>query len=580
MQTYAFDKDLPSLPVPPLEETCTRLLHWVQPLVDETAFVVTQKAVNTFLKNDGPLLQKELEALAAQKKENKSWLKPFWDAMYLEYRGSLPFHMNYFFQWRQKNATQKQDIFTDTAQIVLGILEYFQKLRQETLPPEKVRGQSMCMDHFRTMFYTRRPEKEKDTLHMVPGNGYGPVHIIVLHKNRFFALSIADEKGTSVSLETLARALEDIKKLPQGEGHTPVSATAATSRENAAGLRNILLQSPQNKKHMQCLEDALFVLCLDSGYTGQEAFCKALLKNAENRWYEKSLQVVVAEDGCTGFNFEHAGCDAGTWMHMLRFIDNRPVPQKEQSAIASVEEIIWDISQELATELEMAHKKFCDFSHKIDLYPVKITHLNKETIKKCKCSPDAFVQLAIQVSQYNTFSGLQSCYEAVSMRHFFQGRTECARPATNAAKALALALQDGLSTKTVRNLFIKAVEAHLTCMKDCKKGHGVERHMLGLYKMWQLKGKKLGINSEPILFKDSGYTTLTTSTVCTSSSGSSFLQYFGFGPVVNHGIGIGYGITSQDLNFILTTQNNNINLQAFAKELEKNLNSFHNILIE
>ncbi len=573
MGTYSFSQYLPSLPLPTLEDTCHRFLSWVEPLVSETIFADTKKTALWFMEKEGKLLQKELEKLIAQSDTNQNWLKPFWDSMYLEYRGALPINMSYFFQW--KSSIYDQNKFSEVAGVILSILNYFRKLSEESLPAEQIKGRALCMEHFRSMFYTRNPQLRRDVLHLVPNTK--PMHIVVAHQGHFFTLSISDENGI-VSKQALAKVLKDISHLTL-TNTTPVGAITTTERNNAAKIHTMLLQSSQNEKILQDIESALLVVCLDIGYKGELAFCEALLKaSGSNRWYDKSIQLILAEDGRIGFNLEHTGCDASSWMNMIHFISSTPLAQNKQEHVPVLKKLEWDISDELAQEIDLANEEFYNFAHKVKLYPLIINDINKQTIKQYKCSPDAFIQLAIQVSQYKVYGSLQSCYEAVSTRSFFQGRTECIRSSTAEAKALAQAMQDNLSNDNIRVLFLAATQEHITRMKDCQKGHGVERHLFGLYKIWQLKGEALGITKEPAIFNDLGYKALTTNTISTSSSGSEFLTYFGFGPVVVHGIGIGYGTTNNNINFILTTQNQDIGLKDFARELKETMTFFQSIL--
>jgi len=65
--TYSFQEDLPSLPIPELEETCKRYLDSLRPLQSAKEFADSQVAVKEFLKYDGPKLQKSLKEYAEGK---------------------------------------------------------------------------------------------------------------------------------------------------------------------------------------------------------------------------------------------------------------------------------------------------------------------------------------------------------------------------------------------------------------------------------------------------------------------------------------------------------------------------------
>lgn len=66
-RTFARQSELPKLPVPPLEDTCRRYLQALEGLQDPRDHEETKKAVEDFLKNDGPRIQQRLIAWAENK---------------------------------------------------------------------------------------------------------------------------------------------------------------------------------------------------------------------------------------------------------------------------------------------------------------------------------------------------------------------------------------------------------------------------------------------------------------------------------------------------------------------------------
>lgn len=54
----------------------------------------------------------------------------------------------------------------------------------------------------------------------------------------------------------------------------------------------------------------------------------------------------------------------------------------------------------------------------------------KGLIKKCKVSPDAFVQLALQLAYFKDSGSFAQTYEATTTRLYLNGRTETVRSCT------------------------------------------------------------------------------------------------------------------------------------------------------
>ncbi len=66
-RTFSRQHELPKLPVPPLEETCQRYLKALEGLQDPKDYEETKRAVEDFLKNDGPRIQERLQVWAEDK---------------------------------------------------------------------------------------------------------------------------------------------------------------------------------------------------------------------------------------------------------------------------------------------------------------------------------------------------------------------------------------------------------------------------------------------------------------------------------------------------------------------------------
>jgi hypothetical protein len=77
----AHQQGLPRLPLPRLEETCARYLDYVHPMLSAEEYEQTKQVVADF-SNSGRELQAKLLARDAES-PSTSYVKPFWDHMYL-----------------------------------------------------------------------------------------------------------------------------------------------------------------------------------------------------------------------------------------------------------------------------------------------------------------------------------------------------------------------------------------------------------------------------------------------------------------------------------------------------------------
>lgn len=74
----------------------------------------------------------------------------------------------------------------------------------------------------------------------------------------------------------------------------------------------------------------------------------------------------------------------------------------------------------------------------------------KSFIKQQKMSPDAFVQLALQLTYYKVHRKLVSTYESAGLRQYRLGRVDNIRAATFEALAWVKAMCDEIPEITVR----------------------------------------------------------------------------------------------------------------------------------
>ncbi len=66
----------------------------------------------------------------------------------------------------------------------------------------------------------------------------------------------------------------------------------------------------------------------------------------------------------------------------------------------------------------------------------------KGLIKKFKCSPDAYVQMIIQLAYHKFYGKNRPTYESAAVRRFQQGRTETCRTVSDESVAFTAAMAD------------------------------------------------------------------------------------------------------------------------------------------
>lgn len=86
---------------------------------------------------------------------------------------------------------------------------------------------------------------------------------------------------------------------------------------------------------------------------------------------------------------------------------------------------------------------FFRISEDLDYYAYRFTGFGKDWIKSAKCSPDAFIQMGLQLAHYKLYGNLVATYESASTRRFHYGRIDCIRSATMEALRWVQSMVDG-----------------------------------------------------------------------------------------------------------------------------------------
>lgn len=106
----------------------------------------------------------------------------------------------------------------------------------------------------------------------------------------------------------------------------------------------------------------------------------------------------------------------------------------------------WEIKHECKAAIENSMKVVTNLISDIDLRIYVHDHYGKGFMKKCRLSPDAYLQMALQLAYYRDAGKFDLTYEASMTRLFREGRTETVRPCTIEAAAWVKAMEDKTTT--------------------------------------------------------------------------------------------------------------------------------------
>ncbi|CAI7623199.1 unnamed protein product [Penicillium pancosmium] len=545
-----FEDSLPHLPVPSLEETGRRYLKSVHPLVSSSEFERTKSAVEAFIRpgGEGEPLQKRLLERAADPKVN-NWIAEWWnEAAYLGYRDPVIPYVSYFYSY--KDDRERRSPAKRAAAIATAALEFKAEVDAGSLEPEYMRGQPMAMSSYEYMFNCCRiPADPADFPRKY--SAAENQHIIVARKNQFFKVPLI-VNGQALNVSELEQQFQRIIDVAQPA--PPVGVLTVADRDHwTAARKKLVAADPANEQALKDIESSGFVICLDDAkpVTLEERAHQYWHGDGANRWFDKPLQFIVNDNGTAGFMGEHSMMD-GTPTHRLNdhvnnLIFNKKIDLSAKSVRAELPDpkaIRFHLNDESNEAIDIAaqyHRKQIA-SHELVVQAYQ--GYGKGLIKKFKCSPDAYVQMLIQLAYFKMYGKNRPTYESASTRKFQEGRTETTRTVSDESTAFCKAHHDtNTPREEVVKLFRAALAQHTKYTMDASDGRGVDRHLFGLKKLLQ-PGEKL-----PALYEDPAFAYSGSWYISSSQLSSEYFNGYGWSQVIDDGFGIAYMINENSLNF-------------------------------
>ncbi|XP_028983363.1 choline O-acetyltransferase [Betta splendens] len=567
-------EDLAKLPLPALKDTLDTYLRCMRHLLTEEQFKRTQSAVTQFGAPGGvgELLQAKL---TERRESTANWVYDYWlNDMYLNNRLALPVNSSPAMVFPQQNFRAPIDSLRFAAHLISGVLEYKTVLDARALPVEYARGQlagtPLCMEQYYRLFTSYRlPGPERDTLVAQESSVMPePEHIIVACKNQFFVLDVVIN-FRRLNERDLLTQLDKIVKMANGgeEPQPPIGLLTSDGRTEWAASRSVLMRESTNRDSLDMIERCLCLVCLDdaSGPELSDSTRATLMlhgggpaKSGGNRWYDKPMQFVVGADGCCGVVCEHSPFEGIVLVqcteYLLKYMIGSPsklVRAASVSELPAPRRLRWKCSPEIHKLLASSANTLQRLVRNLDMDVHKFYDYGKEFIKKQKMSPDAYIQVALQLAYYRCHGRPVSTYESASIRRFQEGRVDNIRSATPEALAFVQAMTDGkLSTsdKEKMDLLRRAITAQTKYTILAITGLAIDNHLLGLREIaHEMRLEK------PEMFRDEGYLISNQFILSTSQVPTTVEMFCCYGPVVPNGYGACYNPQSDHIIFSVSS---------------------------
>uniref|UniRef100_A0A3B4FE46 Carnitine O-acetyltransferase-like n=1 Tax=Pundamilia nyererei TaxID=303518 RepID=A0A3B4FE46_9CICH len=476
-----YQQALPTQPVPTLQHTCERYLILLEPFVEVDELKRTKQLVQEFLKPGGvgEKLQKGLEKKALN---TDNWLADYMvQTDYLDNRLPVVAYSNISGSFPRMDFRDKQGQIRCAAKVIRAILDFKTMIDNETIPVDYLRGKPLCMNQYSQLLSSCRiPGLEMDSVVFHGKTSYPSRYITLAYNSQFFMVDVYNSDGTPLTVHQLCVQLERICSSSLETSTEPVGILTSLNRDSWNKCYDRLIQDKPNKEALSAIQRSICVVCLDKampqvpddmysrGNVLQMMHGGGSQWNSANRWFDKSVQFIIGEDGAFGNNISHSCADGTIGMTLTDYVSasikKLEIIESPTVPLPTPQKLHFNITADIKKAIEEAKQSIDNFDlHIIDFSYILFLH-----------SIPTFLELGVH---------RQHCasYEAASMRLFRQGRVGEIPSTSSASVAFVMAFNDPNKKNTEKvDLLRKAIEVHKWNTSMEISGQTVFGHFLGL----------------------------------------------------------------------------------------------------
>ncbi|XP_052836030.1 choline O-acetyltransferase [Drosophila gunungcola] len=638
---FGFPDTLPKVPVPSLDETMADYIRALEPITTPAQLERTKELIRQFTapQGIGPRLH---QYLLDKREAEDNWAYYYWlNEMYMDIRIPLPINSNPGMVFPPRRFKTVHDVAHFAARLLDGIMSHKEMLDSGELPLERAasreKNQPLCMaQYYRLLGSCRRPGVDQDSQYLPSRERLNDEdrHVVVICRNQMYCVVLqASDRGKLSASEIASQILYVLSDAPCLPGKpAPVGLLTAEPRSRWARDREMLQLDERNQRNLELIETAQVVLCLDEplagnfnarGFTGatptvhragdrdETNMAHEMIHgggseyNSGNRWFDKTMQLIICTDGTWGLCYEHS-CSEGIAVVQLlekiyKNIEEHPDEDNglPQHHLPPPERLEWHVGQPLQLRFTQASQSVDKCIDDLDFYVYRYQSYGKSFIKSCQVSPDVYIQLALQLAYYKLYGHLVATYESASTRRFLHGRVDCIRAASTEALEWAKAMCQGeganvplesdredeeesrkvkfsiYSKDHLRELFRCAVARQTEVMVKNILGNGIDIPLLGLR---EASVEVTGEMHE--LFKDEAYNISQCFLLSTSQVACSTDSFMGYGPVTPRGYGCSYNPQPEQIVFCVSAfySCEDTSASRYAKSLQDSLDIMRDLL--
>lgn len=580
------------LPLPDFDSAISRLKYWIEPLLDEDSKARSYAAIDAFVQQEGMALYQEL-AEKTQEISPKSWLLALWQEQFLTEQESLPLtgsNLTMKVDWHApQHGLKRIAHFAITMAHIHKRYEENPQTFAEIL--QIAETEKSCQAQFSILRGAcRRPKETRDELIIrnPEDNAKSARHIIVMYRGHGWKIQIMDEKGGIATPAQLENVLYELVQTTTENNDIPFAAPSILPHDIAIEIYKQLLCRDENNRIMQSINQAWFVLSLDSTHYNDdaEAFFAAAFGQGDGFWAYKPINYLYhLKDDRIFLHFDRVSLDPVAAKEMLdagqALFAQGPFPRKNQLPDnLNLSAINWTIDgrkinensqqsriDEMDGSFKVIYEALGDYQRRteqmmVTVYDVFMTDDERRLLNDY--ADTAVIQILLQYAQLEVYGKVKNTCEIIDMRRYFEGRTDVIPSVTADTLALVQALHENEADV---GLLRAANNAHLKRQKLTQSGGGIYGLWLALHSLAEQKNLTLPI------FSDKGLSALSKPFVVTLESGAPRgAGHIVFPPPDKQGLSVSYASGRNYFNFVFTHQRNKVNeVEKFTRAIGSGL---------
>ncbi|MDJ0841433.1 MAG: choline/carnitine O-acyltransferase [Acidobacteriota bacterium] len=359
---------------------------------------------------------------------------------------------------------EKKNPLVRAASLARAALDFYLEEQSGKLEPDVFRGKTLNMVQYGNLVGpTLVPVTGGNHLHLADKSQ----HAAVMTRGYIYKIQVMD--GTEpLSPEKILWQLQEVDKATQqkGEKETPgLGVITSCSRSKCAQLRNEINRNEVNNRCLSMIDDALFVIALDPHLRPEgldEIGATLFSANYQNRWYDKSYNLVVMGNGEAGGLFNYA-CylDGSIGIRFTAEVQKHgaamTVGEPSSDGLETPREYPYEVSPGLLREADSEARQYVRSTQSAFVFE----GISKDFFKSRKISPDSSIQMAILLGARRYFGRSLSLRQFVSVRKYRGGTLDCPYATTQAVeKFLDAACHRETPKPELAELMRKAVQSH------------------------------------------------------------------------------------------------------------------------